>query len=126
MVTITNGVRTFTVSKGAFNSVYKSMGFRIADGKEKKAGKGKTQAPPPPPPPDEDDEDEEEEPENDGTGNDGGLDVEALLEKPLSQWTPDELKQFVQVKGIDTSGATKVKEVRTIVKNYLDEQAKNG
>lgn len=32
MVKITNGVNTFTVSKGAFNSLYKAMGYSIIDG----------------------------------------------------------------------------------------------
>ena len=32
MVKITNGVKTFTVSKGAFNSLYKAMGYSIIDG----------------------------------------------------------------------------------------------
>lgn len=32
MVKITNGIKTFTVSKGAFNSLYKAMGYSIIDG----------------------------------------------------------------------------------------------
>lgn len=32
MVKITNGVKTFIVSKGAFNSLYKAMGYSIIDG----------------------------------------------------------------------------------------------
>ena len=50
--------------------------------------------------------------------------VEDILEKPLSQWTPDELKKFAEIKDIDTSKAKKVSEARAIIKKYLDEQAK--
>lgn len=50
--------------------------------------------------------------------------VEDILEKPLSQWTPDELKKFAEIKNIDTSEAKKVSQARAIVKKYLEEQRK--
>lgn len=126
MVKITNGHRTFEVSMGAYESVYKDLGFRKvgveADESVKKEettlpGQGLEDTEPP---------EDEGDGENEGVNEDDGLDIEALLEKPLSQWTSDELKEFVRVKDIDITGATKVSQVRGIVKKYLEEQSKNG
>lgn len=125
MVKITNGQRTFEVSAGAYESVYKGLGFHkvgvIVDEPEYKEEKI-----PPRQQETGSEEHEEEETEDNGDDNGDGLDIEALLEKPLSQWTPDELKEFVRIKEIDTTGATKVSQVRGIVKKYLEEQAKNS
>lgn len=123
MVKITNGSKIFEVSRGAYDSVYKGLGFHVVgtEPAEVNPPKEKTQVPP----------DAEGEEEDDTTGEaEGetepgeGLDLDVLLEKPLSQWEPDELKEFVRAKGIDTAGAKKVSQVRGIVKKYLDDQAK--
>lgn len=126
MVKITNGSKIFEVSRGAYDSVYKGLGFHVVgtEPAEDKPPKEKTQVPP------EAEGDEEDgvsgENEEDGETEPGeeAVDLDALLEKPLSQWEPDELKEFVRAKGIDTAGAKKVSQVRGIVKKYLDDQAK--
>lgn len=125
MVKITNGSKIFEVSRGAYDSVYKSLGFHVVgtEPAEDKPLKEKTQVPPE----NEGDEEDDTPGENEGDGetkSGEGLDLDALLEKPLSQWEPDELKEFVRAKGIDTAGAKKVSQVRGIVKKYLDDQAK--
>lgn len=125
MVKITNGSKIFEVSRGAYDSVYKGLGFHVVgtEPAEDKPLKERTQVPPET----EGDEEEDAPGENGGgseTESGEGLDLDALLEKPLSQWEPDELKEFVRVKGIDTAGAKKVSQVRGIVKKYLDDQAK--
>lgn len=124
MVKITNGSKIFEVSRGAYDSVYKGLGFHVVgtEPAEDKPPKEKTQVPPETEGNEEDDVPDE--PETEGEpGN--GLDLDALLEKPLSQWEPDELKEFVRAKGIDTAGAKKVSQVRGIVKKYLEDQAKS-
>lgn len=124
MVKITNGSKIFEVSRGAYDSVYKGLGFHVVgtEPADDKPPKEKTQVPPETEGDDEED-DAPDEPETEGEpGN--GLDLDALLEKPLSQWEPDELKEFVRAKGIDTAGAKKVSQVRGIVKKYLEDQAK--
>lgn len=127
MVTISNGKTTFRVTAGAVE-VYKSMGFYVVDDKEndqikpverkeEKVG-----------------EDVAGEPEADGSdAEDEGVEddteeayVTELLEKPLSQWSNEEVKEFVRIKGIDTSGAKKLSQVKDIIKAYLDEQVKNA
>lgn len=128
MVTITNGIKTFRVTSGAV-PVYKSLGFRTvtdeeleemqqathehfndAGEPENSAKSGKEES----------DSDEEGEELEDATF------IEEILEKPLSQWTNDEVKEFVRIKEIDTSGAQKVSQVRDIIKTYLEEQNKNA
>lgn len=124
MVKITNGSKIFEVSRGAYDSVYKGLGFHVVgtEPAEDKPPKEKTQVPPETEGDEEDDVPDE--PKTEGEpGN--GLDLDALLEKPLSQWEPDELKEFVRAKGIDTAGAKKVSQVRGIVKKYLEDQAKS-
>lgn len=123
MVKITNGSKIFEVSRGAYDSVYKGLGFHVVgtEPAEDKPPKEKTQVPPET----EGDEEDDTSGETEGETEPGeGLDLDALLEKPLSQWEPDELKEFVRAKGIDTAGAKKVSQVRGIVKKYLDDQAK--
>lgn len=123
MVKITNGSKIFEVSRGAYDSVYKGLGFHVVgtEPAEVNPPKEKTQVPT-----DAEGEEEDDTPgEAEGETEPGeGLDLDVLLEKPLSQWEPDELKEFVRAKGIDTAGAKKVSQVRGIVKKYLDDQAK--
>ena len=127
MVTISNGKTTFRVTAGAVE-IYKSMGFHVVDDKENDQIKSV--------------EHEEEKAAEDvaGESETDGFDAEdegveddteeayvtELLEKPLSQWSNEEVKEFVRIKGIDTSGAKKFSQVKDIIKAYLDEQVKNA
>ena len=127
MVTISNGTATFRVTAGAVE-IYKSMGFHVVDDKENdqiKSVEHKEEKAA---------EDVAGEPETDGSDvEDEGVEDDAeeayvteLLEKPLSQWSNEEVKEFVRIKGIDTSGAKKLSQVKDIIKAYLDEQVKNA
>ena len=127
MVTISNGKTTFRVTAGAVE-VYKSMGFHVVDDKENdqiKPVERKEEKVA---------EDVAGEPEADGSdAEDEGVEeyteeayVTELLEKPLSQWSNEEVKEFVRIKGIDTTGAKKLSQVKDIIKAYLDEQVKNA
>ena len=127
MVTISNGKTTLRVTAGAVET-YKSMGFHVVDGKENdqiKPVEHKEEKVA---------EDVAGEPEADGSDvEDEGVEddteeayVTELLEKPLSQWSNEEVKEFVRIKGIDTSGAKKLSQVKDIIKAYLDDQVKNA
>ena len=127
MVTISNGKTTLRVTAGAVET-YKSMGFHVVDDKENdqiKPVEHKEEKVA---------EDVAGEPEADGSdAEDEGVEddteeayVTELLEKPLSQWSNEEVKEFVRIKGIDTSGAKKFSQVKDIIKAYLDEQVKNA
>ena len=130
MVRITNGEITSRVPYSAYISMYKRLGFTI-EGEEPVKPQKKVEAPKKEQPKeeteevtDETDVTEEEEDEEDEEAADDEAFVEDILEKPLSQWTPDELKKFAEIKNIDTSKAKKVSEARSIIKKYLEEQEK--
>lgn len=127
MVTITNGIDTFRVTAGAVK-LYESMGFHITSDSEVQAmhKSDMTYGHP------SDVHSSVAKRSSADTGSDeeevdeDALFIEEILEKPLSQWTNDEVKEFVRIKDIDTSGAQKVSQVRGIIKNYLEEQQKNA
>lgn len=122
MVKISNGEVTQVVSRGAFESQYKNLGFNIVcdnstvKTESKPVETNKPVSNPTPVVNNEVEEDNSEEAD----------DFEELLEKPLSQWSNEELKAFVNTNDIDTSSAKKTSEVRALVKSFLDEQAKNS
>ena len=127
MVTISNGVRSFKVPSGSVKA-YEPAGYHVV-------GKGEEQSVETPvkgqrKPENEDiDFDDEDDVEGEGGDNqESDADekfVTELLEKSLSQWSADETKKFVSIKGIDTTGAKKLGDVKNIIKKYLDDEAKN-
>lgn len=125
MIEITNGEVTSKVPYTAYESQYKKLGFRPVSDSGVEEKKDVT-------PVEEEHEEEDanvvvtnvaEEDADEDEDPDTAF-VEDILEKPLSQWTTDELKEFVRIKDIDTSGAKKTSEVRSIVKAFLEEQDK--
>lgn len=125
MIEITNGEVTSKVPYTAYESQYKKLGFRPVSDSGVEEKKDVT-------PVEEEHEEKDanvvvtnvaEEDADEEDDADAAF-VEDILEKPLSQWTTDELKEFVRIKDIDTSGAKKTSEVRSIVKAFLEEQDK--
>ena len=120
MVDITNGINTMTVTKGAFEGIYKLQGYSLV---HDYAG---TITPTPvveerpddidEPLPDiaSDNVDEEKE------SSDTPIEMQEMLDKPIGQWTKEELKQFAEANDISLEGAKSVKEVREIIKAYID------
>ena len=104
MVKITNGVNVFEVTRGAFDGIYSRQGYTIMN--EKAAKDVKTPEAPKVP---EKTEDE--------------IFVEEILEKPISQWNKDEVKRFAALKEIDITGTKNVNEAKTIIKEFLDNEA---
>lgn len=136
MVTITNGIKTFRVTAGAVKP-YENMGFHVATAEEleemNQARQEHFDDAGSPTPEKEDsgrheeesgDNEEESEDETSMSKEDAAY-IEELLEKPLSQWSNEEVKEFVKIKGIDTSGVQKVSQVRAIIKTYLEEEERN-
>ena len=89
----------FQVTQGAYNTVFKGQGYSIVP-KPKKTGQHKSAGKAP-------SEDERF--------------VAELMEKPISQWTKDEVKRFVDTKGIDTTGAKSVNEVKDLIKSMFQQ-----
>lgn len=102
MVLITNGVDRFLVTKGAFNGVYSKQGYTIANDEKVAAA---AQMP------------------NPKTENEKFL--EEVEEKPLSQWSKEEVKKFAALKDIDISGTKNVNEAKALIKNFMEANAEN-
>ena len=128
MVTISNGVKSFKVPSGSVKA-YEPAGYHVVGkGEEHSAEtsiKGQHKS---------ENDDIDFDGENDAEGE-GGENQEAdaddkfvteLLEKSLSQWSAEETKKFVSIKGIDTTGAKKLGDVKNIIKKYLDDEAKKN
>ena len=102
MVKITNGKDVFEVTEGAFESIFVHQGYVKFDGKKEESKNI----------PDveisvvdaADEFDEIEEVEN---------------EKPVSQWTKAEVKEFAKANGIDISGTKNVNEAKEIIKQFI-------
>lgn len=109
MITITNGVKTCEVPTGAYNSVYKNQGWYPVNAYKK----------------DEEEQHvyEEETDVSDTSSTEEAKDYSYLIEKPIGSWTKEEVAQFVKENDIDTKGATKVQQVKNIVKDWISENA---
>lgn len=119
MVKISNGEVTQVVSRGAFETQYKRLGFQIVgDNKatevKKEVKKSEAQVP---------DDDFDADVADD---TEDGDDFEELLEKPISQWNKTEVKDFAAAKGIDIHGTKSANEAKEIIKKYLDDEAKKA
>lgn len=103
MINIKRGDEELKVSISAYNSIFKPMGFTPV--------KVVTKRPP-------------ETVKTDGSAESEKTDDEKFIEdivlKPISSWTKEELSRVVEIKKIDTSSATTVKQAREIVKQALD------
>ena len=124
MVKISNGRAIRYVSLGAFNTIYKSKGYHIIDGKDVKSVKPVTEKVY------DVSEAEVKEPEELTDIPSDSVDISSdsnedwitdLIEKPVSQWTKEEVTNFVKAKDIDTSSAHKLSEVKDIIKNWIDQ-----
>lgn len=127
MVTITNGIKTFKVPSGSVKP-YEGMGFRVVSDKElEEMRQNEQQHYDDSGEPEQSSNKDSEDRQDEDTGDtEEEAFIEELLEKPLTQWTNEEVKEFVRIKNIDTSGAQKVSQVRSIIKTYLEEQNKNA
>lgn len=107
MVKITNGMTIVEVTEGAFNNIYKNLGFFELEKQSKKEVEDTVA----------DDDISEDETDSENTDEDNL--VKSLEEKPLSKWSKNEVKEYVKIKGIDISGTKNVNEAKDIIKEYL-------
>lgn len=104
MVVITNGINEFEVSRGAYESIFQKQGYSIIVDAEAEAIEDNNDA------------------EATEHAEHVDKDAEALVEKPISQWTKNEVKNFIAKKGIDVSGITSFNEVKDRVRKYIEEE----
>lgn len=105
-VKITNGIKVLEVQSGAFESIYKGLGFRLADGKQAKAKKEEVKV------------DTDEEVKVDAEEDDNELFIQEMKEVPISKWKKDEVKKFASLVGIDITG-TSFDGAKELIKDYL-------
>lgn len=103
MVKITNGRDVFEVTEGAFEGIFIHQGF-------KKCDEVKTRSI--------DVIDEVEIPVVDAVDEFDEIE-EVENEKPVSQWTKAEVKEFAKANGIDISGTKNVNEAKEIIKQFI-------
>lgn len=104
MVVITNGINEFEVSRGAYESIFRKQGYSIIVDTETEAVENNKDAAAAEP------------------AKQVDKDAEALMEKPISQWTKNEVKSFIDKKRIDVSGITSFNEVKDRVRKYIEEE----
>lgn len=116
MIKITDGVSIHEVTRGAFETTFKALGFHVyddaIDGEKAKVAdvviatepevQVETSAPAK--------SEAEVEAEEDANW------CEELREKPISQWNKGEIKRYAQICGIDLSGTRTVGEARERIK----------
>lgn len=100
---ITDGVRVISVGKGAYNSIYKAMGFSPVE-------EPVVEAQQPEPPKAVETEDEKF--------------VRTIVEKPIGEWKAAEVKRFAKLSGIDLTGTESADEAKDIIQMFLEDQRK--
>ena len=96
MVKITNGVNVFEVTRGAFDGIYSRQGYTIIDENKK-----------------DEINDAVEKSEEESF-------IDEIIDKPISQWSKDEVKRFASIKDIDITGTKNVSEAKEIIKHFLE------
>lgn len=97
MVDITNKVDTYSVTKGAYEDIFKRQGFKPVK------------------------EDKKETVEETKKTNEEAY-IEELMEKPISQWNKEEVKTYASLKNIDISNTKNIGEARNIIKQSIDKE----
>ena len=100
MVKITNGKNVFEVTRGAFDGIYSRQGYVILD--ESKPA-------------------EQNENTNIPEKTDDEVFIDEVIEKPVSQWSKDEVKKFAALKDIDITGTKNAGEAKELIKKFLEE-----
>lgn len=125
MVDITNGKASLTVTKGAFEGIYKHQGYILvhdyATDTTIKPAKvntnsdnnyiAKTEIPY---------SDNQEPPAEVEESTEKSFEMAELLEVPIGQWSKEQLKEFAEANDISIDGASTVREVRNIIKDFID------
>lgn len=125
MVDITNGIHFMTVTKGAFEGIYKHQGYTLVhdyssliQDKPDESVKAKdnnyiTEE-------ESSTSDNLEQTEEVEESSEKSFEMAELLEVPIGQWSKEQLKEFAEANNISIDGASTVREVRNIIKDFID------
>ena len=114
MIKITNGTEIYEVTRGAFETVYKPMGFYEFEGKHIEHVDDVVEDVV------EDVADGPEQEVDDEQSEDDAL-CEELEKKPIGQWNKAEVKQYASIKGIDITGTKSINEAKDRIKAAREE-----
>lgn len=98
MVKITNGVNIFEVTRGAFDGIYSRQGYTIIDKKKVDSKENVVKIP---------------------VKTEDEKFADEIIEKPISQWSKEEVKHFAALKKIDITGTKNANEAKEIIKNFI-------
>ena len=114
MIKITNGSEIYEVTRGAFETVYKPMGFYKFEGKPVEHVDDVVEDVV-------DDVVDEPEQEADDEQSEEDAWCDELEKKPIGQWNKAEVKQYASVKGIDITGTKSINEAKDRIKAAREE-----
>lgn len=114
MIKITNGTEIYEVTCGAFETVYKPMGFYEFNGKLVEHADDVVEDAV-------DDVANEPEQEVDDEQSDDDAWCDELEKKPIGQWNKAEVKQYASIKGIDITGTKSINEAKDRIKAAREE-----
>lgn len=105
MVTITNGIVTTSVTRGAYEMLFRDAGYSIVGGEiakaESEAAVQQDSAP---------------------AVDENEAFISDLTEKPISEWDKNEVKKFASIKGIYIGGTKTMNEAKELIKKFLEEE----
>ena len=122
MVTVTNGYNTFIVPSGSVG-VYKRNGFKVVNENISKEPSTKSNVSIT----NQDDIDSgfdnDDEPQE--LTEEDAIFISAVEEKPISQWSNNDIRKYAEINGIDISTTKSAKEARAIIKKYFDSRSRS-
>ena len=119
MKKITNGTQVYEVTNGAYETIYKPMGFYpfgdepdvdVKEAVAEDAGASETG----------DEPAEAEEAEEKSQDEQW---CEELEKKPIGQWNKAEVKKYAEIRGIDITGTKSINEARDRIKAAQDNES---
>lgn len=113
MIKITNGLSIMEVTSGAYKDIYKSQGYRPFDEapaplKEEPRGSEEAQG--------EKDVKAAEETKTEALEDSDEAWANELSEKPIAQWSKEEVKRFAAIRDIDLTGTKNANEAKERIK----------
>ena len=103
MIKITNGKNVFEVTRGAFDGIFSRQGYTVVCEKTEVDQVETVESAP------EKTEDEKF--------------VDEMVEKPISQWTKEEVKRFAAIKEIDLTGTKNAGEAKELIKQFMNKDS---
>ena len=113
MVAITNGIYTFIVPSGSVGA-YKRSGYKVINSAPVEAHKYEVV----------EEQIGEAADVEDELSEEDAIFISAVEEKPISQWTNNDVRKYAALNDIDISSAKSAKEAKGIIKKHFDSRTR--